>query len=73
MNLLVKSALVQILKELKYFNLLYIYRMAELTDKETTIKNIYYNVVSGYGSKRDTYLQANKIDSSIRYVDVKEY
>jgi hypothetical protein len=47
--------------------------MTELTDKEKTIKKIYYNVVSGYGSKRDTYLQANKIDSSIRYVDVKEY
>ena len=40
--------------------------MAELTDKEQTIKNIYYNVVSGYGSKRDTYLQANEIDPSIR-------
>ena len=47
--------------------------MTDLTDKEKTIKKTYYNVVSGYGSKRDTYWQANKIDSSIRYIDVKEY
>ena len=31
------------------------------------------NTVSGYGSVRDTYVQANKINPGIRYIDVKEY
>ena len=41
--------------------------------KEATIKIIYENPASGYGSVRDTYVQANKINPGIRYIDVKEY
>ena len=41
--------------------------------KEATIKQVYHNAVSGFGSLRDTYQQASKIDPSIRTVDVKEY
>ena len=35
--------------------------MSELTDKEQIIKKVYTNAVSGYGSVRDTYVQANNI------------
>ena len=41
--------------------------------KEDTIKKVYENKVTGYGSVRDTYVQANKINPGIRYIDVKEY
>ena len=41
--------------------------------KEDTIKKVYENKVTGYGSVRDTYLQANKINPGIRYIDVKKY
>ena len=41
--------------------------------KEATIKIIYENPASGYGSVRDTYVQAMKINPGIRYIDVKEY
>ena len=41
--------------------------------KEATIKGVYENPVPGYGPVRDTYVQANKINPGIRYVDVKEY
>ena len=47
--------------------------MSETESKESTIKTVYENVASGYGSVRDTYQQANKINPGIRYVDVKEY
>ena len=39
--------------------------------KEAIIKRVY--AVTGYGSVRDTYVQANKINPGVRYVDVKEY
>ena len=41
--------------------------------KEATTKIIYENPATGYGSVRDTYVQANKVNPGIRYVDVKEY
>ena len=41
--------------------------------KEATIKIIYENPATGYGSVRDTYVQANKVNPGIRYIDVKEY
>ena len=41
--------------------------------KEATIKGIYENPASGYGSVRDTYVQANKINPGIRDIDLKEY
>ena len=47
--------------------------MSETESKESTIKTVYENAASGYGSVRDTYQQANKINPGIRYVDVKEY
>ena len=47
--------------------------MSETESKESTIKKVYENAASGYGSVRDTYIQANKINLGIRYVDVKEY
>ena len=47
--------------------------MSETESKESTIKQVYENAASGYGSIRDTYIQANKINPGIRYVDVKEY
>ena len=49
------------------------YGMSETESKEATLKNVYENAASGYGSIRDTYIQANKINPGIRYVDVKEY
>ena len=47
--------------------------MSETESKESTIKKVYENAASGYGSIRDTYIQANKIHPGMRYVDVKEY
>ena len=47
--------------------------MSGAESKESTIKKVYENAASGYGSIRDTYIQANKINPGIRYVDVKEY
>ena len=47
--------------------------MSETESKESTIKKVYENTASGYGSVRDTYQQANKINPGIRYVDVKQY
>ena len=47
--------------------------MSETESKESTIKTIYENAASGYGSIRYTYIQANNISPGIRYVDVKEY
>ena len=47
--------------------------MAELTDKEKIIKEVYEDKEKGYGSLRDTYQQAFKKDPSIRYEDVKKY
>ena len=47
--------------------------MSETESKESTIKKVYENAASGYGSVRDTYIQADKINPGIRYVDVKEY
>ena len=47
--------------------------MAELTDKEKIIKEVYENKESGYGSVKDTYRQAVKKDPGIRLADVKNY
>ena len=47
--------------------------MSELTDKEKVIKGVYTNAASGYGSIRDTYVQANNINPGVRYIDVKEH
>ena len=47
--------------------------MTELTDKEKIIKSIYENKETGYGSLKDTYRQAVKKDSTIKYDDVKKY
>lgn len=47
--------------------------MAELTDKEKVIKEVYEDKEKGFGSIRDTYQQAFKKDPSIRYEDVKKY
>ena len=41
--------------------------------KEATVKRVSENAVTGNGSVRDTYVQANKINPGIRYIDVKEY
>ena len=40
---------------------------------EATIKRIYTNLITGYGSVGDTYRQANKDNPSVRLADVKEY
>ena len=63
------------LKELKYFKIIFflLYNMAELTDKENIIKNIYEDKELGYGSIRDTFQQAVKKDPTIKYEDVKKY
>ena len=47
--------------------------MAELTDKEKIIKNVYEDKELGYGSIRDTFQQAVKKDPTIEYEDVKKY
>ena len=47
--------------------------MAELTEKEKVIKEVYEDKEKGYGSLRDTYQQAFKKDPSIKYEDVKKY
>ena len=44
--------------------------MAE--SKENTIKMVYENNVTGHGSVRDTHVQANKINPSIKCIDVKK-
>ena len=41
--------------------------------KEATNNRVYENAVTGYGSVRNTYVQANKINPRIRYVDVQKY
>ena len=47
--------------------------MAELTDKEKIIENIYEDKELGYGSLKDTFQQAVKKDPTIKYEDVKKY
>ena len=47
--------------------------MSETERNESTNKTVHENAASGYGSIRDTYTQANKINHGIRYVDVKEH
>ena len=44
-----------------------------MADKEQTIKDVYFNKISGYGSVRDTYVQAHNINPAIRFVDVKQF
>ncbi len=46
--------------------------MSELT-KDQKISNIYYDFESGYGSIRNTYNEAKKVDPSITYEDVKQW
>ena len=41
--------------------------MAELTDKEKIIKEVYEDKEKGFGSIRDTFQQAVKKDASIKY------
>ena len=43
------------------------------TDKDNIIKRFDENVDTGYGSIKDTFDQAKKQDSSIKYIDVKKY
>ena len=47
--------------------------MSETESKKSTIKKVYEHAASGYGSVRNTYIQENKINPVMRYVDVKEY
>ena len=44
-----------------------------MTDKNETIRNIYFNPIAGFGSINDTFQQAKKIDPSIKYNDVKDF
>ena len=47
--------------------------MAELTDKEKIIKEVYEDKEQGFGSIKDTFKQAVKKDPSIKLDDVKKY
>ena len=47
--------------------------MAELTDKEKIIKEVYEDKEQGFGSIKDTFKQAIKKDPSIKLDDVKKY
>ena len=47
--------------------------MAELTEREQTIKDVYNNVHTGFSSIQSTLQQAKKINSLITYNDVKTY
>ena len=47
--------------------------MAELTDKENIIKEVYEDKKQGFGSIKDTFKQAVKKDPSIKLDDVKKY
>ena len=47
--------------------------MAELTDKEKIIKEVYEDKEKGFGSIKETFKEAVKKDPSIKYKDVKEY
>ena len=47
--------------------------MTELTEKEQIIKYVYEHPVTGYGSIKDTYQQANEKHPGITHKDVKEY
>lgn len=47
--------------------------MTELTEKELIIKSVYEHPVTGYGSIKDVYQQANEKHSGITYKDVKDY
>ena len=51
----------------------YQYIQNDMTDKEDTIKNVYENKITGYGSVRDTFLQAHKINPDPLYAGVKDY
>ena len=44
-----------------------------MTDKNTTIKNVYHNPVSGYSSVLKTYKEAKSIDNTITLENVEEY
>ena len=41
--------------------------------KERVIEEVYNNEETGFQSIRNTYLHAKKIDSSIKYEDVRKY
>jgi len=43
------------------------------TDRDKLIKDVYENVDTGYGSVKDTFDQVKLKDSSIKYIDVKQY
>ena len=47
--------------------------MAELNEREKTIKEVYNNLNRGFGSIQSTLQQAKKINSLITYNDVKTY
>ena len=47
--------------------------MAEITDKEKIIKQVYEDKELGYGSVKDTYKQAVQKDPDIRLADAKNY
>ena len=47
--------------------------MAELNEREKTIKDVYNNWISGFGSIQSTLQQPKKINSLITYNDVKTY
>ena len=47
--------------------------MIELTGKETIIQEVYENLVTGYGSIKDTFQQAIKKYANINITDVRNY
>ena len=47
--------------------------MAELTDKEKIIKEVYEDKEQGFGSIKDTFKQAVRKDPRIKLDDVKKY
>ena len=44
-----------------------------MADKNSTIKKVYHDRITGYGSVQNTYKEAKSIDNTITLADVKDY
>jgi hypothetical protein len=48
-------------------------RLRKKTNKDDIIKQVYYDIVDGYGSAKVTFDKAKEIDNNIKLDDVKTY
>ena len=47
--------------------------MSNQSEKDTIIRQVYYDAGNGFGSIAETYREAKKILNTIKYNDVKDF